>query len=242
MIRSLTLLAATVWLVTPATAQEKKDAKDDGWGQLFNGKDFTGWKLPDPPSGQFKGMKEVKDKDGKVTEFIGVGKDDKEVTLWKIKDGVIVGGGPMSHLYTETEADDFHLRVEVMINDKGNSGIFFRAGMRPGVPKGYEAQVNATGGDPIKSGCLYPNGEFKLDKFKKEICLVMDKATHKPDEFFVEEVIAVGDEITIKVNDKETLKWKDPNKTFTKGHFAIQGHDPGSVMTFKKVEYKAIKK
>lgn len=217
-------------------------AADDGFVQLFNGKDFTGWKLPDPPSGQFKGKKEVKDKDGKVTEFIGVLKDGKEVTLWKIKDGLIVGGGPMSHLYTDTEADDFHLRVEVMINDKGNSGIFFRAGLRPGVPKGYEAQVNATGGDPIKSGCLYPNGEFKLDKFKKEICTVMNTATHKPDEFFTEEVIAVGDEITIKVNGKETLKWKDPNKTFTKGHFAIQGHDPGSVMTFKKVEYKPMKK
>ncbi len=242
MTRTLSLFAVAALLAAPVVAEDKKDSKEDGWIQLFNGKDFTGWKLPDPPSSQFKAMKEVKDKDGKVTEFIGVGKDDKEVTLWKIKDGVIVGGGPMSHLYTDTEADDFHLRVEVKINDKGNSGIFFRAGLRPGVPKGYEAQVNATGGDPIKSGCLYPNGEFKLDKFKKEICLVMDKATHKADEFFVEEVICVGDEITIKVNDKETLKWKDPNKTFTKGHFAIQGHDPGSVMTFKKVEYKAIKK
>ena len=71
----------------------------------------------------------------------------------------------------------------------------------------------------------------------------MDTATHKPDEFFTEEVIADGDEITIKVNGKTTLdKWKDPNKTFTKGHFALQGHDPGSVMTFKKVEYKSLKK
>ena len=26
------------------------------------------------------------------------------------------------------------------------------------------------------------------------------------------------------------------------GTFALQGHDPGSVMTFRKVEYKPIKK
>jgi hypothetical protein len=225
----------------PAFAADEK--KDDGWVQLFNGKDLTGWKLPNPPSGQFKGVKEKKNSEGKVVALIGIEKkDDKEITLWEVKDGTIVGGGPMSHLYADPEADDFHLRVEVKINDKGNSGIFFRAGMRPGVPKGYEAQVNATGGDPIKSGCLYPNGEFKLDKFKKEICTVMNTATHKPDEFFVEEVICQGDEITIKVNGKETLKWKDPNKTFTKGQFAIQGHDPGSIMTFKKVEYKPLKK
>ena len=91
MTRTLSLFAVAALLAAPAFAEDKKDAKDDGWIQLFNGKDFTGWKLPDPPSGQFKGMKEVKDKDGKVTEFIGVDKNDKEVTLWKIKDGVIVG-------------------------------------------------------------------------------------------------------------------------------------------------------
>ena len=42
-----------------------------------------------------------------------------------------------------------------------------------------------------------------------------------------------GDTITIIVNGTPTLKeWKDPDKTFTKGHFALQGHDPGSIMTF----------
>ena len=34
----------------------------------------------------------------------------------------------------------------------------------------------------------------------------------------------------------------DPNKTYMKGHFALQGHDPGSIMTFRKVEVKELKK
>jgi hypothetical protein len=56
-------------------------------------------------------------------------------------------------------------------------------------------------------------------------------------------VVAEGDTITIIVNGKTTLDhWKDPTKSYTKGHFALQGHDPGSVMTFRKVEYKPIKK
>ena len=239
--RMLASALAALALATPVAfaADEKKDE----FTQLFNGKDFTGWKLPDPPAGNFKGYTTKKNDDGKVVEYIGIDKADKEVTLWKIVDGLIVGGGPMSHLFTETEAEDFTVRVEVKINDKGNSGLFFRAGFRPGVPKGYEAQINATHADKIKSGSLYPNVEFKLDKFRKEICVVMDTATHKADEFFTEEVTCIGDEITIKVNDKVTLdKWKDPNKTFTKGHFAIQGHDPGSIMTFRKVEYKSLKK
>ena len=218
-------------------------AQADDFIPLFNGKDFTGWKIPDPPAGNFKSKKEIKNDQGKVIGFVGIDKNDKEVPLWKIVDGCIVGGGPMSHIYTETEAEDFVFRVEVKINDKGNSGMFFRAGFRPGVPKGYEAQINATHGDKIKSGSLYPNGEFKLDKFREQICVVMNTAGHKPDEFFTEEVTCIGDEITIKVNDKVTLdKWKDPNKTFTKGHFALQGHDPGSIMTFRKVEYKNLKK
>ncbi len=70
----------------------------------------------------------------------------------------------------------------------------------------------------------------------------MNDAPHKADEFFVQEVIANGDHIQISVNGKKTVDFKDPKKTYTKGHFALQGHDPGSVMTFKKVEYKPIKK
>jgi hypothetical protein len=222
--------AATLATTAPARAADK----DDGWVPLFNGKDLTGWKIPNPPSGNFKSVKEVKNDAGKVVKFVGVQKDDKEVTLWEVKDGLIVGGGPASHIFTEVEADNFHYRVEAKINDKGNSGQYFRTKFGPGFPQGYEAQINATGGDKIKTGSLYlPN--------VKEV-LVLDTAPHKPDEFFVQEVIADGDHIQIFVNGKKTVDYKDPKMTYTKGHFALQGHDPGSVMTFKKVEYKPIKK
>jgi hypothetical protein len=238
-------LLTVVAVTGSAPAPGADEQKDDGWVQLFNGQDFTGWKIPDPPSGSFKGVKEVRNEAGKVVAFVGIerdrkpkGKDEvipgKEVTLWQIKDGMIVGGGPASHIFTEIEADDFHYRVEAKINDKGNSGQYFRTAFGPGFPKGYEAQINATGADRIRTGSLYlPN--------VKEV-LVLNDAPHKPDEFFVQEVIAVGNHIQIIVNGKKTVDWKDPNNTFTKGHFALQGHDPGSVMTFKKVEYKPIKK
>ena len=249
-------VVATALLVTVGLSPAPRaaaTAPDEGWIPLFNGKDFTGWKIPDPPSGQFKkGVKEVKNAEGKVVAFVATendrkvkGKDEvipgKEVTLWQIKDGMIVGGGPASHIFTDIEAEDFHYRVEAKINDKGNSGQYFRTRFGPGFPAGYEAQINATGGDAIKTGSLYPDGRTKLGDFKKDIC-VMNTAAHKPDEFFTQEVIAQGDHIQIIVNGKKTVDFKDPNKTYTKGHFALQGHDPGSVMTFKKVEYKPIKK
>src|SRR5262245_25040646 len=95
------LVASAILL--PVAAEEKK--ADEGWVQLFNGKDFTGWKVPDPPSGHFKALETKKNDDGKVVAFIGVEKKGgKKVTLWQIKDGMIVGGGPASHIFTEVEA------------------------------------------------------------------------------------------------------------------------------------------
>jgi len=242
-----TLLALSIALASRAQSAEDKPS-DDGWIQLFNGKDFTGWKIPDPPSGSFKkGVKEVKNDAGKVIAFVGIEKDKKdgtpgkEITLWQIKDGTIVGGGPASHIFTEVEAEDFHYRVEAKINDKGNSGQYFRTKFEPGFPSGYEAQINATHTDQIRTGSLYPDGRTKLGQYRKDICVMKD-APHKADEFFTQEVIAEGNHIQIIVNGKRTVDFKDPNNTYTKGHFALQGHDPGSVMTFKKVEYKPLKK
>ncbi|HSQ56785.1 MAG TPA: DUF1080 domain-containing protein [Gemmata sp.] len=239
-------LIVTIGLLPAERAAATYD--DEGWIPLFNGKDFTGWKMPDPPSGSFKkGVKEIKNVDGKVIAFAATLKDrkdgtaGKEITLWQIKDGMIVGGGPSSHIFTDIESDDFQYRVEAKINDHGNSGQYFRTKFEPGFPSGYEAQINATHGDPIRTGSLYPDGRTKLGQFKKDIC-VMNIAPHKPDEFFTQEVIAQGNHIQIFVNGKKTVDFKDPNSTYTKGHFALQGHDPGSVMTFKKVEYKPLKK
>jgi hypothetical protein len=248
---ALAALAAVVAVaLSGPDSVSAEDKKDDGWVQLFNGKDLTGWKVPDPPSGEFKELKTVKNEAGKVTAFVGVTKEkkdkkdnvtpSKEFTIWQVKDGTIVGGGPASHLFTEIEADNFHYRVEAKINDKGNSGQYFRTKFEGGFPAGYEAQINATHGDWRRTGSLYPDGRTKLKDFEKDICV--KDAPHKPDEFFVQEVIADGNHIQIFVNGKKTVDFTDANKTYTKGHFALQGHDPGSVMTFKKVEYKPIKK
>jgi hypothetical protein len=198
---TLAILLACPVLFTPAVAEEKKD--DKGWVQLFNGKDLTGWKThPDNP-GQ-----------------------------WKVEDGILIGSGPVSHLYSERgDYQNFHFRIEAMINDKGNSGQYFRTQIVPGFPKYYEAQINSTHSDPIRTGSLYGFPEATI----KEMLV-------KPDTWFTQEVIAVGNHIIIKVNDKETVNIKitDPKKLFLKGHFALQQHDPGTVVKFRKIEVKEL--
>jgi hypothetical protein len=227
-------------LLGPAAGQDNKSA--GGWVQLFNGKDLTGWKIyPNPNPGQIKKIIEVKTGD-RLTGYDGETKDGKTVHLWRVENGMLIGSGPHSHLFSEKgDYENFHFRVEVKINDKGNSGQYFRTAFGPDFPKGYEAQITATHGDKIRSGSLYPSFGKLSEEDRKKI-LVMNTAPHKADEFFTQEVIADGPRIQILVNGKETVNWVDPKNTYTRGHFALQGHDPGTVVTFKKIEYMPIKK
>jgi hypothetical protein len=232
--------SATATALLFSMAQAGRPQADDGWVQLFNGKDLTGWKIhPDPNKGQIKKVI-TNERDGKVIGYDAETKDGKTVSLWSVKDGLLIGAGPASHLFSEKgDYTDFHFRIEAKINDKGNSGQYFRTQFGPGFPQGYEAQINATHADPIRTGSLYPAGG--LGKYRKEIT-VMNTAPHKADEFFTQEVIADGPKITILVNGKKTIEWTDPDYRFKQGHFALQGHDPGTVVTFRKIEYKPLKK
>jgi hypothetical protein len=231
------LLLALALGALPACGEDKKDSKaDEKWTPLFNGKDLTGWTLPaNTNPGEIAAVALV-EKDKKIVGFEGKLKEDgKQVPLWRVEDGVLIGSGPHSHLFNERgNYANFRYRVEAMINDHGNSGQYFRARLGPDFPKGYEAQINATHGDPIRTGSLYPS--FKLSQEDRGKILVMNTAPHKPDEWFTQEVIAEGNHITIKVNDKTTVDFTDPNSTYLRGHFALQGHDPGTVVKFRKIE------
>ena len=228
--RNLLLVPALLLFALPAYA--------DDTVKLFNGKDLSGWKIHPKPSGDITEVITV-ETDGKVTGYDGKLKNGKTVNLWRVEDGILIGSGPASHLFSEGgDYTDFEYKVVAMINNKGNSGQYFRTEFGPGFPKGYEAQINATHGDPVKTGSIYPGGS--LGKYRKDIC-VLDTAPHKPDEWFTQEVTAKGTHITIKVNGKVTIDWDDPDGTFKKGHFALQGHDPGTVVKFKSIEIKELK-
>jgi hypothetical protein len=214
-----------------ASADEEKKS-DTGWVQLFNGKDLTGWKIHPKPGGSIQEVVTV-EKGGKVVAYEAKLKNGKQVPLWHVEDGVLIGSGPASHLFSQRgDYKNFRYRVEAQINDHGNSGQYFRTAFGPGFPRGYEAQINATHGDRIKTGSLY------LPQVKE--VLVLNKAPHKPDEWFTQEVTAVGNHIVIKVNGKTTVDYKDPKNTYKEGHFALQGHDPGTVVKFRKVEVQEL--
>ncbi len=102
-------------------------ADDAEWTSLFDGKTLDGW------------------------EKVG-----NEQSVWEVTDGAIHGSGPASMLVcTKGPYKNFRYRAEVKINDGGNSGLYFRTTRKPSFSDGYEAQIDSTHRDPIRTGSLY---------------------------------------------------------------------------------------
>ena len=206
--RTMGLAFACLFAVVPLLASEEGRA-EEGWVALFNGKNLAGWKKHP---------------------------DDK--ANWEVVDGTLVGTGPAGHLFSERgDYANFHFRIEAKINDKGNSGQYFRATYAKGFPPGYEAQINSTSGDPIRTGSLYPD-QLTSDNERKET--IVREQLVKPDEWFTQEVIVKGYHIVIKLNGKTTVDFLDERKRYAKGHFAIQQHNDGSVVSVRKAEVKEL--
>jgi serine/threonine protein kinase/Leucine-rich repeat (LRR) protein len=80
------------------TTTAKATPDGDGWVQLFNGKDLTGWKY-----------------------------DVNYPGTWKVEDGILTNAGSQTTLFLErTDLKDFHLRLEAKVSAGGSSGVYFR--------------------------------------------------------------------------------------------------------------------
>ena len=166
--------------------------------ELFNGKNLDGWKANESPES------------------------------WSVQDGVIVGRGQKSHLFYMKETfRNLHFKASVKLNHKGNSGMYFRTAWGPGFPKGYEAQVENSSGDPKKTGSLY-----NFSNFYEQII--------PDDTWWTQEIIANGNHIIMKVKGKVITDFVDEKHSFRDGYVAFQQHDPGSVVMYKDVMIKRL--
>lgn len=148
---------------------------------------------------------------------------------WTVEDGAIVGRGERSHLfYAEREFENFEFKADVMINPGGNSGIYFHSKVEEGWPTfGYESQVNNTHGDPVKTGSLYNT-------------VKIFESAAKDDTWWTQQIIVKGKAVTVKIDDKVLFEFVEPEgvsgpKRLSRGFFAFQQHDPGSVVHYRNV-------
>ena len=137
--------------------------------RLFNGKDLDGWRLTNP----------------------------KAVSGWSAKDGLLVNnavqeeGQPhknYGNLRTDREFEDFNLKLEVRLPEKGNSGVYIR-----GI---YEVQVADSFGKEPEShimGAIY-------SRIKPEV-----NASKPPGEWQTMDITFVDRHATVLVNGKRAI-------------------------------------
>lgn len=201
--------------VVPLLAEEHAEDTDEGWISLFNGEDLSGWEINENPE------------------------------TFQVVDGVLVVKGDRGHAFYAGDVCDhdfknFEWKCEIMTKPNANSGMYFHTKFQEtGWPStGYEAQVNCSHADRKKSGGLYAVAD------------VMDEAPHKDDEWFTQQVIVKGKHIVIKVNDEVTADYTEPEdverpaglegRVLSSGTIAIQGHDPGSEIHYRKIMIKPL--
>lgn len=193
-----------------------------------------------------RAVEPIPDKNGWYDLFDGKSLDDWKAATeapkaFKVEDGLIVAGpSNLTHLYycgpvRKANFKNFELKAEVRTRPKGNSGIFFHTEYQSkGIPaKGFEFQINNTGSDRrYRTGAIYPTKP-------------LEKILVKDDEWFECHLLVLGSKVVLKVNGETMHDVELPINAksglfLSSGTFAIQSHDPGSVVHFRRIRVKPL--
>ena len=187
---------------------------DVGWVSLFDGKTLKNWKVGD------------------------------NAATFSVANGMIVVHGPTAHLFYDGEVSNhkfknFEFKALVMTMPGANSGIYFHTGFQQGgwPAKGYEVQVNNSHTDWRRTGSLYGIDDVKEVFVKDSV-------------WYTEHIIVQGKRVQIKVNDKTVVDYTEPEnvarsagdslRKISNGTFALQGHDPKSIVYYKNIMVKIL--
>lgn len=200
-------------------------AQDAGWVSLFDGRTLNGWQPSENPQS------------------------------FQIEDGAIVTRGPRSHLFYVGDVANHDFRnvefeAEVRTTPGSNGGIYVHTKVQgPGFPAaGYELQV-INSNPPLPAAS--PNA-YVEHKMTGSIYAVRNTATTvvKDNEWFRYRIRVVGKTIQTYINDVLTCEYTEPDSPFRpsdkqqrllgSGTFAIQAHDPASVVYFRALRVRVL--
>ena len=213
---ALTILVtlASLTISSVASAQEP----EAGFISLFDGKSLKGWK-----------------------------KAEENPESWQVKEGQLVCEGERCHLFYDGELaplKNFHFKAEVMTTPGSNAGIYFHTKYQPsGWPKyGYECQVNVTQKDTKKTSSLYA--------VENVDAATLAKHGIEDNKWYTQEIIVQGRHVKLLVNGNLLVDYMEPkekaafDKNFERrlgeGTFALQAHDPKSVVYFRNLRVKPL--
>ncbi|MDE3254288.1 MAG: DUF1080 domain-containing protein [Bacteroidota bacterium] len=191
-----------------------RQAGSSKWISLFNGKSLEGWKV------------------------------GANAETFSVDSGMIIVHGKTAHLFYDGNVlnhdfKNFEFKADVMTYPGSNSGIYFHtAYQEKGWPeKGYEVQVNNSHTDWKRTGSLYNIVDIR-EVYVKDY------------EWFTEYIQVIGKHVIIKINDKTVVDYVEPDnvvrpksmtlRVISDGTFALQGHDPKSIVHFKNIMVKPL--
>ncbi len=194
----------------------------DDWISLFDGKTMDGWN----PS-------ENKDS-------------------WQVEDGMLVTRGSRSHLFYDGSIGNhnfknFEFSVDVKTKPGSNSGIYFHTKyQKKGWPSlGYECQV-------INSSPKGKPGDYIEHKMTGSLYAIRNlwKTPVKDGEWFNYRIVVQGMTVRIYINDRLMVDYTEPENAYrpksmkgrliSSGTFALQCHDPKSVVYYKNLKVKIL--
>ena len=202
-----------VFLASPTIAEKANSSQQQGWINLFDGRSFAGWKA------------------------------SEHEDTFSVTDGMIVVKGKRSHLFYVGEVEkadfkDFEFKADVMTMPGANSGIYFHTEyQQTGWPaKGYESQVNNTHSDTQKTGGLYA-------------AVRLNSSPAQDKQWFTQHIIVRGKHVIVKIDGNTVVDYVEPDdvsfpdrpgRKLSSGTFALQGHDPGSIVYYKNIMVKPL--
>jgi len=212
--------ACAVGLLLVIHAAAARAGNAGPWVPLFDGRSLSGWRA------------------------------SENAKTWSVRDGCLVARGPRSHLFYAGPVGghdfrNFELEVEARTEPGANSGVFFHTEFQEkGWPtKGYEVQINNThvgeGGyrELKRTGSLYAVRNIA-------------KSFVKDRQWFRMRIRVVAGRVRVHVNDHLTVDYLQPAKPartdnragriLSRGTIALQGHDPKSVVSFRRVAIRLL--
>lgn len=178
-----------------------------------------------------------------------------------VEDGAIVAKGARAHLFYDNpngcDFTNFELTLTVKTEPGSNSGVFFHTQYQAEdwPSHGIEAQVNATQHDPRKTGSLYAIADVRVYSEDEIVPLIgldtnfyvtLDTPPHADSEWFEYKIRVEDDTATTWVDGKMLTSWRQPEtwpdemRRLGSGTFALQAHDPDSVVYYKDIRVKRL--
>ncbi len=209
-----------VGLAWGSFALRAAEPNEAGWKSLFDGQTLQGWKASEHPDS------------------------------FKVEDGIIVVHGERAHLFYTGEVEgasfrNFEFVAEVKAAAGANSGVYFHTRYQEtGFPqKGFEAQVCNS---PPQGGAYQ---ERKLTGSLYGLRNVYRQIV-PDDTWFTYRITVRGKRVQIRVNDLLLVDYVEPadpvlppqrpQRRLDRGTFALQGHDPGSLVRFRNLRVKPL--